>query len=171
MLNYKGEDDTKVKLEFNEKEAFFTFENVRIICRLVDGKFPNYRGVIPEKNSNKLTVDRQLFLNAVRRVSIFSEQSIPQARLKVDGQELNISAEDREFANEAKERIPCNYEGEAIEIGFNTKFLMEMLNNIETESVLIEMSHPTRPGILLPVNNDVEGEDVLMLVMPIMLNN
>jgi DNA polymerase-3 subunit beta len=164
-------DDASVAIEFDEKNAFFTFENTRIICRLIDGRFPNYKAVIPENNPNKLTVDRQLFLNAVRRVSIFSEQSVQQARLKINGKELTVSAEDREFANEAKERITCTYEGEPMEIGFNTKFLIEMLNNIDTEEVMIEMSHPTRPGLILPVGNATEGEDVLMLVMPIMLNN
>ncbi len=164
-------DDALVSIEFNEKNAFFTFENTRIICRLIDGRFPNYKAVIPENNPNKLTVDRQLFLSAVRRVSIFSEQSIQQARLKINGKELTVSAEDREFANEAKERITCSYDGEPMEIGFNTKFLIEMLGNIDTEEVMIEMSHPTRPGLLLPVGNSNEGEDILMLVMPIMLNN
>jgi DNA polymerase-3 subunit beta len=164
-------DDAPVSVEFNERNAFFTFENTRIICRLIDGRFPNYKAVIPENNPNKLTVDRQLLLNAVRRVSIFSEQSIQQARLKINGKELTVSAEDREFSNEAKERITCSYEGEPIEIGFNTKFLMEMLGNLDTDEVMIEMSHPTRPGLILPVGNATEGEDVLMLVMPIMLNN
>jgi DNA polymerase-3 subunit beta len=163
-------DEASVSIEFNEKNAFFTFENTRIICRLIDGRFPNYKAVIPENNTNKLTVDRQLLLNSVRRVSIFSEQSIQQARLKINGKELTISAEDREFANEAKERITCSYEGEPIEIGFNTKFLIEMLSNIDTDEVMIEMSHPTRPGLILPIGS-AEGEDVLMLVMPIMLNN
>lgn len=169
LLGHK--DDIAVAIEFNEKNAFFTFENTRIICRLIDGKFPNYKAVIPEDNPNKLIVDRQLFLTAVKRVSIFSEQSIQQARLKINGQELIVSAEDREFSNEAKERIVCSYEGDPIEIGFNTKFLIEMLGNINTDEVMIEMSHPTRPGLLLPVGNNIEVEDVLMLVMPIMLNN
>jgi DNA polymerase-3 subunit beta len=164
-------DEIPVAIEFNEKNAFFTFENTRIICRLIDGRFPNYKAVIPENNPNKLTVDRQALLQAVRRVSIFSAQSILQARLKISGKELTVSAEDLEFSNEAKERITCSYEGEPIEIGFNTKFLMEMLSNIDTDEVMIEMSHPTRPGLILPVGNINEGEDILMLVMPIMLNN
>jgi DNA polymerase-3 subunit beta len=109
-----NKNETPVSVEFNEKNAFFTFENTRIICRLIDGRFPNYKAVIPENNPNKLTVDRQLLLNAVRRVSIFSEESIKQARLQIDGLEMTVSAEDREFSNEAKERIACNYEGEPI---------------------------------------------------------
>lgn len=109
-------------------------------------------------------------LTSIRRVAIFANQSTHQIRFKLTGQELVLSAEDVDFSNEAKERLTCAYEGDDMEIGFNSKFLLEMLNNIDSEEVKLEMSAPNRAGILLPVNNDNASEDILMLVMPVMLN-
>ncbi len=163
-------EEVQVSMDYNDKNAFFAFDNLSIICRLIDGKFPNYEAVIPKENPNKMTVDRMGFLNAIKRVSIFSSQSTPQARLKIEDKKLTITAEDLDYANEAKERFTCNYEGEPMEIGFNSKFLLEMLNNVDTDEICIEMSHPTRAGILLPIGNQNADEDILMLVMPIMLN-
>lgn len=163
-------EPAEVVMEFNEKNTFFTFDNLQIICRLIDGKYPNYEAVIPKNNPNKLIVDRLNFLTSIRRVSLFSSQSTPQVRLKISGQELIISAEDMDYNNEAKEKFACQYEGEPIEIGFNSKFLMEMLNNVETAEICLEMSVPTRAGIILPVGKENDAEDILMLVMPIMLN-
>lgn len=159
-----------VKIEYNKTNAFFTFENTNLICRLIDGKYPNYEAVIPKENPNKLTVDRVSFLNSIRRVSIFSNKTTHQVRLKITGSELSISAEDLDFANEASERLTCQYSGEDMEIGFNSKFLAEMLSNLTCENVNIEMSAPNRAGILLPAENENEAEDILMLVMPVMLN-
>ncbi len=109
-------------------------------------------------------------LNAIRRVAIFANQSTHQVRLKLSGKELVLSAEDLDYSNEAKERLTCSYDGEPIEIGFNSKFLQEMLNNIDNEMVKLEMSQPNRAGILMPVDNENKDEDILMLVMPVMLN-
>lgn len=159
-----------VKIEYNNTNAFFSFENTIIICRLIDGKYPNYEAVIPKENPNKLTVDRLAFLNSIKRVSIFSNKTTHQVRLKISGSELSISAEDLDFANEASERLTCQYKGEDMEIGFNAKFLNEMLNNLSTESVNVEMSAPNRAGILLPNDKENKNEDILMLVMPVMLN-
>ncbi|MEG2666352.1 MAG: DNA polymerase III subunit beta, partial [Bacteroidales bacterium] len=125
--------------------------------------------VIPTENPNKLNIDRLTFLNCIRRVSIYANQSVPQARLKFNGKELIVTAEDVDCANEAKERLLCQYEGEPMEIGFNSKFFMEMLSNIDTEEVCVEMSQPSRAGLILPVGNPNEKEDILMLVMPVML--
>lgn len=160
-----------VKIEYNKTNAFFSFENTNLVCRLIDGKYPNYEAVIPKENPNKLTVDRVAFLNSIRRVSIFSNKSTHQVRLKIAGSELSISAEDVDFANEASERLTCQYAGEDMEIGFNSKFLLEMLNNLNSENVNIEMSAPNRAGILLPTETDNAAEDMLMLVMPVMLNS
>ena len=170
LKNSLQNKDTLVKIEFNQRNAYFSFDNIELICRLIDGKYPNYEAVIPKENPNKLIVDRIAFLNTIRRVAIFANQSTHQIRIKMNGQEINISAEDIDYSNEAKERLACNYEGESMEIGFNSKFLQEMLNNIDNEMIVIEMSLPNRAGILLPADNENQNEDILMLVMPVMLN-
>ena len=164
-----GEED--VTIEYNDANAKFTFENFVLICRLIDGKYPNYEAVIPKENPNKLTVDRASFQNSVRRVSIFSSKTTHQIRLKMAGTELNISAEDIDFSNKADERLNCDYQGDDMQIGFNSRFLSEMLSNLSSNEVLIEMSLPNRAGILTPIDCTDEGEQITMLVMPVMLNN
>ncbi len=166
-----GGSDNEVTIEYNDANAKFTFDNVVLICRLIDGKYPNYEAVIPKENPNKLTVDRASFLNSVRRVSIFSSKTTHQIRLKMAGTELNISAEDLDFSNKADERLNCDYQGDDMQIGFNSRFLSEMLNNLSSNEILIEMSLPNRAGILTPIDGTDEGEQVTMLVMPVMLNS
>jgi len=170
LKNILATIDTDVILSFNTSNAFFSFGDSRMACRLVDGKYPNYQAVIPQNNPNKLVVDRQLLLNSARRISLFSNKSTNLIRLKITGSELGLSAEDYDFNNAANERLTCNYSGEDMEIGFNSKFLVEMLQNLDTENVILELSAPNRAGILLPDSPDAKTEDVLMLVMPIMLN-
>lgn len=160
----------EVNVEYNQNNAFFSLGNINLICRLVEGKYPNYDAVIPKENPNVLTIDRTLLLSSVKRVSIFANKTTHQVKLKLAGSSLNISAEDLDFANKADERLTCSYSGEDMEIGFNSKFLMEMLNNIDSEEVSIEMSEPNRAGIILPGNKENDSEDMLMLVMPVMLN-
>ena len=170
LKNLLSHDDSSVKIEYNNTNAFFTFGNFNLICRLIDGKYPNYEAVIPTENPNKLVIERIPFLSSIKRVSIFSNQSTHQVRFKISGKELLLSAEDLDFSNEAKERLTCQYEGEDIEIGFNSKFILEMLNNIDSNEVCLEMSAPNRAGLLLPLDKDNTNEDLLMLVMPVMLN-
>ncbi|SEC90244.1 DNA polymerase-3 subunit beta [Tenacibaculum sp. MAR_2009_124] len=165
-----GGSEENVIIEYNDTNAKFTFDNVVLICRLIDGKYPNYEAVIPKENPNKLTVDRATFLNSVRRVSIFSSKTTHQIRLKMAGTELNISAEDLDYANKADERLMCDYQGDDMQIGFNSRFLSEMLNNLSSNDVLIEMSLPNRAGILTPIDGTEDGELITMLVMPVMLN-
>ena len=160
----------EVRIQYNENNAHFSFEKNQLICRLIDGKYPNYEAVIPKENPNILTVDRIVFYNAIKRVAIFANKTTHQIRLKVAGTELSISSEDLDFSNEAHERLNCQYTGEDMEIGFNSKFLMEMVNNLTSEQVNIEMSAPNRAGILVPQDGQEEGEEILMLVMPVMLN-
>ncbi|OYX27707.1 MAG: DNA polymerase III subunit beta [Flavobacteriales bacterium 32-35-8] len=164
-----SEDD--VKIEYNDSNAKFTFGNSELICRLIDGKYPNYEAVIPKENPNKLTIDRTQFLNSVRRVSIFSNKTTHQIRLKIAGAELNISAEDIDYSNKAEERLTCDYQGDDMQIGFNSRFLTEMLSNLNADDVQLEMSLPNRAGILTPVDGLDEGEQITMLVMPVMLNS
>ncbi|MDO6597435.1 DNA polymerase III subunit beta [Oceanihabitans sp. 2_MG-2023] len=163
--------DDNVTIEYNDSNAKFTFENTELVCRLIDGKYPNYEAVIPKENPNKLSIDRTQFLNSVRRVSIFSNKTTHQIRLKIAGAELNISAEDIDYSNKAEERLTCDYQGDDMQIGFNSRFLTEMLNNLTSDEVQLEMSLPNRAGILTPVDGLDEGEQVTMLVMPVMLNS
>ncbi|MBR9914447.1 MAG: DNA polymerase III subunit beta [Algicola sp.] len=164
-------NDDNVTIEYNDSNAKFTFENSVLVCRLIDGKYPNYEAVIPKENPNKLTIDRTQFLNSVRRVSIFSNKTTHQIRLKIAGAELNISAEDIDYSNKAEERLTCDYQGDDMQIGFNSRFLTEMLNNLNADDVQLEMSLPNRAGILTPIDGLDEGEHVTMLVMPVMLNS
>lgn len=159
-----------VTIDYNQTNAVFSFENVKMTCRLIDGKYPNYEAVIPTDNPHKLTIDRVSLLNSIRRVAIFANQSTHQVRFKLSGKELLLSAEDIDFSNEAKERLTCSYDGDDMEIGFNSRFLQEMLTNIDSEEIIIEMSAPNRAGIMHPVTKVNEAEEILMLVMPVMLN-
>lgn len=166
--NLRG--DEEVLIEYTDSNAVFTFNDIVLMCRLIDGKYPNYEAVIPKLNPNVLTVDRMQFLGSIKRVSIFANKTTHQVKLRMAGSELSLSAEDLDFSNEANERLTCSYDGDDMEIGFNSRFLMEMLNNIDTPEIKIQMSEPNRAGLLVPATSDNESEDILMLVMPVMLN-
>ena len=155
---------------FNSSNARFDFDDVSISCRLIEGKYPNYDAVIPKDNPNRMTINRMDFLQAIRRVAIFANKTTHQVRLRIAGSELTVNAEDLDFANEATERLTCSYQGEDIEIGFNSRFLSDMLNNLGAPEVTLELSAPNRAGIIRPSEPEEPGEDVLMLVMPVMLN-
>ena len=165
-----GKADETVVVEFNKTNASFTMAGFKLVCRLIDGKYPNYEGVIPKSNPNRLIIDRQSLLSAIRRVAIFSSKATHQIRFKIAGQELTLTAEDLDYYNEAKERLSCNYEGEDMEIGFNSRFFQEMLGNLSQPEILLEMSAPNRAGLITPVDNQNADEDILMLLMPVMLN-
>jgi DNA polymerase-3 subunit beta len=160
-----------VAIEYNESNAKFSFDDTELLCRLIDGKYPNYEAVIPKENPNKLTIDRTQFLNSVKRVSIFSNKTTHQIRLRIAGAELQVSAEDIDYSNKAEERLTCDYQGDDMQIGFNSRFLTEMLSNLGSNEVALEMSLPNRAGILTPMDDLDEGEAIIMLVMPVMLNN
>jgi DNA polymerase-3 subunit beta len=162
-------ENTPVSLDFNLSNAFFKFANIRMICRLIDERFPDYENVIPSGNNIKMSISRLDLLGALKRISIYANKTTHQVRLKITGSELQISAEDLDFSNEANERLSCEHEGEDIEIGFNAKFLVEMLTNLDSEQIRLNMSAPNKAGVILPVERD-KNEDILMLVMPVMLN-
>lgn len=165
-------ESSDLTIQHNDSNAKFIFDKSSITCRLIDGKFPNYEAVIPKDNPNVLTIDRQLFLNSARRVSIFSNKTTNQVRLKLAGSLLNISAEDFDFSNKADENLECQYSGDDIQIGFNSKFLIEMLNNLDSDMITLSMSHPNRAGIIRPLIESGESkESITMLVMPVMLND
>ena len=162
--------NSEVSIEYNDSNATFSFDNYVLTCRLIDGKYPNYEAVIPKENPNKLLISRNQFFSSVRRVAIFSNKTTHQIRLKIAGTELNISAEDIDYSNKAEERLTCDYQGDDMQIGFNSRFLTEMLTNLQSDEIQLEMSLPNRAGILTPVDGLDEGETVTMLVMPVMLN-
>jgi len=165
-----AQSDDQVTVRVTDQNAQFTYDGITLITRLIDGNYPNFEAVIPKDNPNRLVVDRQAMLNSVKRVSIFSNKTTHQIRLKIAGNELSISAEDPDFANKAHERLSCQYEGSDMEIGFNSRFIAEMLSNLESDDVALELSAPNRAGLLLPEGDLEPGESVLMLVMPVMLN-
>jgi DNA polymerase-3 subunit beta len=166
-------EEGDVTIEYNNTNLFITFDNFYIVCRLVDGRYPNYEAAIPKDNPNKLILDRQSFLNTLKRVSIFASEATRQVRLSISGDHVEISAEDLELSNNARETIPCQYEGDPMDIGFNAKFLTEMISYLDSEQVLVELSHPSRAGIIFPYGDDdtEKKDDILMLVMPVMLAN
>ena len=165
--NILSNSNDEVTIEFNENMAKFTFGENIWICRLIDGKYPNYSAVIPKENPNVLTVNRNLLLSSIRRASILSNKSTNQVRFKLSGNVLHLHAEDTEYANKADMNIPCDYKGEDINIGFSSKFLTEMLSVLGSEDITMKMSQPNRPGIVEPVDGLDENEHILMLSMPV----
>lgn len=162
-------DDTTVTSDFSSSNAFFSFNNIRMICRLIDERFPDYENAIPQNNPNVLTINRSEFLGSLKRISIYSNKTTHQIRLKLLKNDLVISAEDLDYSNEANERLMCDYDGDEMEIGFNAKFMIEMLSNLTSNMISLEMSQPNRAGLIIPADKKAD-EDILMLVMPVMLN-
>ena len=170
LKNLLPKEDFDVKVEFDDKNAFFTLSNYKLICRLVEGNYPSYNSVIPTNNPNKMIIDRLNLYNTVKRVSVFSNQASNLIKLNINDGQLVVSAQDIDFSISAVERLNCDYEGDAIEIGFKSTFLLEILTNISGSDVKVELSDPTRAGLLLPAETDDEEEDMLMLLMPMMIN-
>jgi len=170
LKNVLPKEENNVTIEFDDKNAFFSMTEYKLVCRLVEGNYPSYSSVIPTENPNKLTIDRQEFLNSLRRVSVFSNQASNLVKLQLTGNQVTVSAQDIDFSISAYERIKCQYEGDEMEIGFKSTFLLEILANLASSDVIMELSDPTRAGILLPAEQDNESEDILMLLMPMMIN-
>jgi len=157
-------------VEFDDKNAFFNLNDYKVVCRLVEGNYPNYNSVIPKNNPRKITIDRVEFYNTLKRVSVFSNQASNLVKLQLKGNQVTVSAQDLDFSISAYERIKCQYDGEEIEIGFKSVFLLEILANIASQDVMIELADPTRAGLFLPAETENESEDLLMLLMPMMIN-
>lgn len=160
-----------INLEFDAKNAFFSFENFQLVCRLVEGVYPSYESVIPKDNPNKMIIDRIEFYNSLKRVSIFANQASNLVALNITGNQLQISAQDLDYSIAGNETINCQYSGDEMKIGFKSNFLVDILHNLSTNEVVMELSDPTRAGILLPKDNDNTDEDILMLIMPMMINS
>ena len=163
-------DDTQVAISYNQSNAFFRFGNTNLICRLIDARFPDYQTVIPAEHPNKLTIQVSELLNTLRRIVNFANKTTYQVSFKIKGSELEITSRDIDFSNEGNEKLICAYSGEDMEIAFNGKFLIDMLSSIGTDEVNFEFSQPTRACLLIP-STQKDNEDLLMLVMPIMINN
>lgn len=157
-----------VKIEFNSTNVCFTYLHTTWICRLIEGKYPNYNAVIPEENLNTLQIKTSTLANAIKRISYFANKSNLQVQFKFEGNILKISAEDTNFNNKAYMHLSCNYSGENLTIGYNSKFLLEMVSNVDTENLVLKMSTSNRPGVIKPIS-DNDNEDMLMLVMPVMM--
>jgi DNA polymerase III subunit beta len=170
LRNILPREEGPFKVEFDDKNAFFNLNDYKVVCRLVEGNYPNYNSVIPKNNPRKITVDRVEFYNTLKRVSVFSNQASNLVKLQLKGNQITVSAQDIDFSISAYERIKCQYEGEEIEIGFKSVFLLEILANIASQDVMMELADPTRAGLFLPAETENEAEDLLMLLMPMMIN-
>jgi DNA polymerase-3 subunit beta len=164
------DNDSELKISYSQNHFFVAHDGSQMICRLIDARFPDYKVVIPKDNPYRLTLVKSDFQNALKRISVFSNKSTNQVALNITGSELQLSAQDVDFSFEGNERMNCQYTGEDMQIAFNAKFLIEMLNAAEGDEITIELSTPTKAGILRPSEKE-ENEDLLMLVMPLMLNN
>ena len=161
----------KIKLEFDEKNAVFNFENIKLICRLVEGIYPNYMNVIPKNNPYKMIIDRLEFYNTLKSVSVCANQASNLIGLYIDNEKVEIVAQDYDYSTSGNDTIFCQYDGvERMEIGFKSGFLIEMLSNIQTPEVILELSDPAKAGVILPKDNENEAENILMLLMPMMIN-
>ncbi|GAA4349956.1 DNA polymerase III subunit beta [Hymenobacter saemangeumensis] len=169
LKNLLPSDATIVATQFSQSQAFFTFNQYQVMARLIDERYPDYENVLPVSNPNVLLINRTELLQAVRRCALVSNKMTHQVRLKLADAELTISAEDLDFSNEGTETLACQYDGDAMTIGFNAQFVQECLTNLDSEEVTLSMNNPDRAGLLAPTQAQ-QGEDVLMLVMPVMLN-
>ncbi len=162
--------DGNLEVKFDAKNAVFNFENYVMVCRLQEGKYPNYNSVIPQNNPYKVTVDRLSLLNTLRRISIFSNQALNLVKVELFPNKMTVSAQDIDFSISATEDLVCNYDGEPMKIGFKSSLLVEILSNLSCGEVVLELADPSRAGLVVPLEQD-ENEETRMLVMPMMLND
>lgn len=170
LKNVLTDNDQLLKASFNDKHFFVANDTLQLVCRLIDARFPDYRVVIPKDNPYVLVLNKQTFQSALRRVNVYANKSTNQVAFTISGKELQLAAQDIDFSFEGNERMACQYEGENMQIAFNAKFLAEMLNAIDTEDIKMELSTPNKAGLLKPTE-DGDNEELIMLIMPLMLNN
>jgi len=166
-----GRETGLMIVEFDNKNAYFILPKFKLVCRLVEGVYPSYNSVIPTDNPNKMIIDRLKLYNSLKRVSVFSNQASNLIKLQLNGNQLTVSAQDIDFSISAYERLTCQYDGDSLDMGFKSSFLIEILQNLQSADVVLELSDPSRAGILLPLDKENDDEDVLMLLMPMMINN
>ena len=170
LKNLLPKEQGDVQIDFDDRNATFTLENYSMICRLIEGRYPNYNSVIPQDNPHKATIDRMMLISALRRVSVFSSQASSLIKLRLSENQIQISAQDIDFSTSAEETLTCQYTGSPMSIGFKSTFLIDILNNISAQEILFELADPSRAGVIVPVEQE-EKEDLLMLLMPMMLND
>jgi DNA polymerase-3 subunit beta len=170
LKNILPKEMGEVEILFDKKNAYFKLANYTMICRQVEGRFPNYNAVIPTSNPYKIIIDRVTLLNAMKRVSVFANQASNLVKLSFNNNEIHISAQDIDFSISAEETISCQFDGEPIKIGFKSSFLIEILGNINSSDIIMELSDASRAGLILPFENE-QGEEILMLLMPMLLND
>ncbi len=170
LKNILPKESGEVEIQFDTKNAHFKLANYTMICRQVEGRFPNYNGVIPKLNPFKVIIDRATLLNALKRVSVFANQASNLVKLAINGNQIHISAQDIDFSISAEETIACQFDGDPIKIGFKSSFLIEILGNISVSEIVLELSDASRAGLILPFENE-ENEEILMLLMPMLLND
>jgi DNA polymerase-3 subunit beta len=170
VRNLLPKEQGTVSIAFDERNAVITMSDYRMVCRLIEGRYPNYNSVIPQNNPYRITVNRGSLLGALRRVSIFSSQASSLIKLSMDDNRIQISAQDIDFSTSAEESLICLYEGNPMSIGFKSTFLIDILNNITADDVIIELADPSRAGVIVPVEQE-DNEELLMLLMPMMLND
>jgi DNA polymerase-3 subunit beta len=169
LKNVLPKEEGDVSVAFDDQNAYFTMQNYRLVCRLVEGNYPSYNAVIPQDNPNKVVIDRVGLFNTLGRVSIFASQGSNLVKLHLATNELVVSAQDLDFSISAFEKLNCQYEGDEMEIGFKSAFLADILENISSTDIVLELSDPARSGIFVPFDKS-EDEDELMLLMPMMIN-
>ena len=170
LKNVLGKDEGEVDIRFGARNVLFTFGNTAIICRLIDGRYPNYNAVIPQNNTNIMTIDRQTLLSTCKRVAVFANAGTALIRLALSENNVTISSQDIDFSTAAEEKLACSYGGTPMAIGFKTPFLCELLSTLESDEVQIKLADPARAGLILP-SEDAENEELLMLLMPMLLND
>lgn len=170
LKNLLARADEGVKLIFDQKNAYFEFESFILVCRLVEGPYPAYKTVIPKNNTNKVLINRQDFLNSAKRVSVCSNQASSLIKLNLSENQMTISAQDLDFSISAHERLNCQYEGDAMEIGFKSTFLIEILSNLPYNDISLELSDPSRAALVLPSAPEDPSEEILALIMPMMVS-
>ena len=170
LKNLLAKEEGLIRLQFDDNNAYVRCTNCEMVCRLIEGRYPNYNSVIPKENPFQVTIDRMFLLNALKRVSVFSNQSSSLIKLHLEDNLLTVSAQDIDFSTSAEERIPCEYNGDELSIGFKATYLIDILGNISSTDVILQLADPSRAGLILPLENQ-ENEDLLMLLMPMMLND
>ena len=170
LKNLLPKETGDVQIDFDDRNAMFTLENYSMTCRLIEGRYPNYNSVIPQNNPHRATIDRAAFVSALKRVSVFSSAASSLIKLRLDMNTIQISGQDIDFSTSAEETLMCQYEGNQMSIGFKSTFLIDILNNISSQEVVMELADPSRGGVILPTEQE-EDEDLLMLLMPMMLND
>ena len=170
LKNLLAKEEAEVKVTFGQKNARFEFDKTIVVCRRIEGRFPNYNAVIPQSNQNVVTVDRQTMVNACKRVAVFANNGTAQLRLALSENQIKISAQDIDFSTSAEEMIQCDYQGMSMAIGFKAPFLIDLLSTVGTTDVQLKLADPARAGLILPVAEEGE-ENVLMLLMPMLLND